>query len=179
MVRKHSRLFMLAPSVIGKNKQIPKPHFSSIFSWPMLFIEGLRLCFTSDYFAIHPSVKMLKFTDLLALEKKWQFRLLYNLETLKFNFRLDSNPGPCASQSDPLSTIPNFLMKIFSNFFSQMLKDFCNLSVAESPVGSSKNRRFLLNRQKTRNAHIFWPRPNFSMKFSKMYRKVHNLKVLL
>ena len=124
-------------------------------------------------------VKMLKFTDLLALEKKWQFRLLYNLETLKFNFRLDSNPGPCASQSDPLSTIPNVLMKIFSNFLSQILKDFYNLSSAESPVGSNNNRRFLLKRQKTRNVHIFWPRPNFSMKFSEIYRKVYNLNFLL
>ena len=100
---------------------------------------------------------------------------MYNLETLKFHFRLDSNPGPCASQSDPLSTIPNFLMKFFSKFLSQMLKDFYNLSVAESPVGSSSNRRFRLKRQKTRNVHIFWPRPNFFMKFSEMYRKVHNL----
>ena len=36
-----------------------------------------------------------------------------NLETLKLNFRLDSNPGPCASKPDLLSTIPNFLRKIF------------------------------------------------------------------
>ena len=39
----------------------------------------------------------------------------------------------------------------------------------------SKNWRFLLKRQKTRNAHIFWPRPNFSMKFSEMYGKVQCL----
>ena len=120
-------------------------------------------------------VKMLKFKDLWTLEKKGQFRQLFSLETLKFHLRLDSNPWPCAPQSDPLSTRPNFLIKIFSKFLSQILKDFYNLSVAESPVGSNNNRRFLLKRQKTRIVNNFWSRPNFYMKFSDLYEKVHNL----
>ena len=118
---------------------------------------------------------MLKFNYLWALEKKAQFRQLFSLETLKSYLWLDSNPWPCASQSDPLSIRPNFLIKIFSKFLSQIEKDFCNLSVAESPVGSNNNRRYLLKRQKTRIVNNFWSRPNFYMKFSELYEKVHNL----
>ena len=59
---------------------------------------------------------MLKFTDLWALEKKCQYHQLFSLETLKFHLRLD------------------FLMNIFSKFKSQVLKDFYNLSIAESTV---------------------------------------------
>ena len=114
--------------------------------------------------------KMLRLTDLSAFEKTGQFGLLFVLETLNCCLWLDSNPRPCASQPVTLPTIPNFLMKIFSKFLSQMLKYFYNLSVSESPVGSSCNRRFRLKRQKTKNAYIFWPRPNFFMKFSEMYR---------
>ena len=58
-------------------------------------------------------VKLCQNKDLWALEKKDRFRLLFNLETLKFHVRLDSNLGPCASQSDPLSTIPNFVKENF------------------------------------------------------------------
>ena len=54
---------------------------------------------------------MLKFNDLWALEKTGQFCFLFSLETLKLHLWLDSNQWPCAPQSDPLSTIPNFLMK--------------------------------------------------------------------
>ena len=64
-------------------------------------------------------VKMLKFKDLWALEKKGRFRLLFNLETMKFRLWLDSNPGPHASKSDPLSTIPNFL--IFKALFRNQI----------------------------------------------------------
>jgi len=104
---------------------------------------------------------------------------LFNLETMKFRLWLDSNPEPHASQADPLSTIPNFLMKDFSKSKSQILKDFYNLSAAESPVGSNNNRWFLLKRQKTRIVNNFWSRSNFYMKFSGMYVKVHNLQYLL
>ena len=121
---------------------------------------------------------MLKFKDLWALEKKGQFSLLYNLETLNFHLRLDSNPGPCALQSDPLSTIPSFLMIIFSKFLRQMLKDFYNLSVAESPVGSSSNRRFRLKRQKTKNANNFWCRPCICMKLSHRCSKLILILIL-
>ena len=107
--------------------------------------------------------------------KKGQFRQLFNLETLKLHLWLDSNTWPCAPQSDPLSTMSNFLMKIFSRFLRQNFQDFYNLSVAESPVGSNNNRRFLLKRQKTRIVNNFWSRPNFCMKFSEFYEKVHSL----
>ena len=65
--------------------------------------------------------------------------------------------------------------EIFSKFLSQILKGFYNLSVAESPVRSNDNRRFLLKRQETRIVNNFWSRPNFYMKFSELYEKVHNL----
>ena len=120
-------------------------------------------------------VQIFKFRDLWALEKKRQFRHLFSLETLKLHLCRDSNPGPCASQSDPLSTIPSFLMINFSKFLRQVLKDFYNLCVAESPVGSSSNRRFRLKRQKTRNVNNFWPRWNFCMKFSNLYEEVQKL----
>ena len=123
--------------------------------------------------------KMLRLTDLSALEKTGHFGLLFSLETLNSCLWLDSNPRPSAPQSDHYTTIPNCLAEKFSKFLSQMLKYFYNLSVSESPVGSSSNRRFRLKRQKTRNVYIFWPRPNFFMKFSEMYRKVHNLNFLL
>ena len=48
-----------------------------------------------------------------------------------------------------------FLWKIFDKISNQILRDILNLSLAESPVESNNNRRFLLKRQKTRNAHIF------------------------
>ena len=63
---------------------------------------------------------------------------LFNQEILKLHLCwLDSNPWSCAPRSDPLSTMPNFLMKFFSNF-----PRFYNISVAESLVGSNNNRRF-------------------------------------
>ena len=67
------------------------------------------------------------------------------------------------------------LWTFFSKILRQILKRFYNLSVAESPVGSNNNRRFLLNRQKTRIVNNFWSKPNFYMKFSELYEKVHNL----
>ena len=121
---------------------------------------------------------MLKSKDLWTLEKKDQFCQLFSLETLKFHFWLDSNPWPCSPHFNPLSTIPNLLMKLFFKFLSQFLKVFYNLSVAESPVGSNNNRRCLLKRQKTRIVNNFWSRPNLYMKFSELYEKVLNLSDL-
>ena len=83
---------------------------------------------------------MLKLPNLSALEKTGHFDLLFILETLNLGLRRDSNPRPCAPQLNHYTTIPNFLMKIFSKFLSQTLKDFYNLAVAESPVGSNNNR---------------------------------------
>ena len=59
--------------------------------------------------------------------------------------------------------------------FREIFKDFYNLSVTESPVESSDNRRFLSKRQKTRIVNKFCPISNFCMKFLKFYEKVHNL----
>ena len=98
---------------------------------------------------------MLKSTDLWDLEKKTHFRLLFSLETLKIHLGLDSNTGPCASQLNLLSTTPNCLIEFFSKNSSQILRDFCNLSAAVSPVSSTSNRQFLSKRQKKRNAYIF------------------------
>ena len=67
---------------------------------------------------------MWKFEDLWALEEMGRICLLFNLETLNFLLRRDSNPWPCASQSDPLSTIPNVLMNIFQKISSHILRDF-------------------------------------------------------
>ena len=129
------------------------------FELPLIFRYHWVMKFSQKIF-----VKFCKNKDLWALEKKERFRLLFNLETLKIQLWRDSNPRPWASQSVTLPTIPNFLMKFFSKFLSQMLKDFYNLSVAESPVGSSSNRRFRLKRQKTRTVHIFWHRSYICMK---------------
>ena len=123
-------------------------------------------------------VKFCKNKDLWALEKKERFRLLFNLETLKIQLWRDSNPRPWALQSVTLPTIPNFLMRFFSKFLSQMLKFFLNLSVAESPVGSSSNRRFRLKRQKTKNANNFWCRPCICMKLSHRCSKLILILIL-
>ena len=164
-----------------QNGQELKNYYSkscSVF-WKLFIDDSMhfhvQMKCTKDYYRLIFVEHLLRF---MSPRKKGRFRLLFNLETMKFRLWLDSNPGPHAPQSDPLTTIPNFLMKIFSKFLGQILKDFYNLSAAESPVGSNNNRRFLLKRQKTRNAHIFWPRPNFSMKFSEMYRKVRSIKFL-
>ena len=110
--------------------------------------------------------KMLMLTDLSALEKTGHFGLLFSLETLNSCLWLDSNPRPFAPQSDLYTTIPNCLAEKISKILSQMLKYFYNLSVSESPVGSSSNRRFRLKRQKTKNANNFWCRPYICMKLS-------------
>ena len=70
--------------------------------------------------------------------------------------------------------LPPFLIENFEKNSNQILRDTFNLSVAESPVESNKNRRFLLKRQKKRIVN-FWSRSNFCFKFSGMYVKVHNL----
>ena len=59
-----------------------------------------------------------------GLLKKGGFCLLFSLETLTFHLWLDSNPGPCASQSDPLFTIPNNLTETFWKKFQGNFKRF-------------------------------------------------------
>ena len=109
------------------------------------FLKKLQNRFTLDNGLMNP-------------RKKGRFCLLYSLETLKFDLWLDSNPRPSASQSDPLSTIPNFPINFFPKFLRQILKDIYNLSVAESPVGSKNSWRFPSKRQKTRIVHKSWSR---------------------
>jgi len=117
---------------------------------------------------------MLKFRDLWALEKRGNFVFctIWKLWTFISDW-IRTRDLACRSRTP--FTIPSFLMIIFSKFFRQILKDFYNLSVAESPVGSSSNRRFRLKRQKTRNVNNFWPRWNFCMKFSNLYEEVQKL----
>ena len=69
-------------------------------------------------------VDMSKFTDLQALKEKGRFRHLFSLETLQIRLWLDSNPGPCAWQSDTLSTTPNFLIQILEKISVETLQEF-------------------------------------------------------
>ena len=83
------------------------------------------------------------------LKKEAIFWQLFNLEELNCCLRWDSNPGHCASQSDTLTTSPNFLLKVFWKIFKQVFKrysqSFC------SRVASWIDQQSAISFEKTKN----------------------------
>ena len=118
---------------------------------------------------------MLNFNDLWALEKRAisPFVQSWNINILSLTVFEPRTLRVTAGSLNHYTKFP--YKKIFEKNFRQILRDFCNLSVTESPVESSNNRRFLSKRQKIRIINNFSSKSNFCMKFSKSYEKVHNL----
>ena len=79
------------------------------------------------------------FNDLSALEKGAILPFVQS-GNIDISSLTGIEPGTCASKSDPLTNIPNFLIEKFSKIVSRILRDFYNLSMTESPVESSNNR---------------------------------------
>ena len=70
----------------------------------------------------------------MSPRKRGNFVFCSIWKTMKFRLRIDSNPGPPASQSDPLIHYTKFPYGNFlKNFKVKYLEIFTILSVAESP----------------------------------------------
>ena len=140
---------MATVGIFGKMKWLWKMLHYIIYYMYQYTLPRNRFALNYDHSLGIKFVEMLKFKYLWALEKQWQFWILFNLETLKFYLRLDSNAGPSATQSDHLTTIPNFLRENFwKNFrrnFKRYFQSFC------SRVASWIEEQSAISFEKTKN----------------------------
>ena len=92
----------------------------------------------------------------MSLRKKEAISAFVQSGNYEFSSVTGFEPGTLRVTVLPLIHYTRFpYRKKSKKKFVQTLREFCNFSEAESPVGSKNNRQFRLKRQKTRIVHNF------------------------